>query len=138
MPLNLNYTDGVLPAGAEQQAISRITDAFLKWHGLTGNKVMTPNITAMVTKLPKGATFGGGKPISGAWLEVRSPSFAFSNREIQRGFFADATAIIHELSGNKLPQDNIYTNVVHTVDGTWNLDGRAMSNAEIGEAIAKG
>ncbi|MFT5409038.1 MAG: hypothetical protein ACI9NC_001750, partial [Verrucomicrobiales bacterium] len=34
--------------------------------------------------------------------------------------------------------DNIYFNVVHTVDGAWNLDGKAMSNEELGEAIALG
>jgi hypothetical protein len=138
MPLNLTFTEGVLPAGAEQQAIARITESFLKWHGLTGNKVMTPNITAIVTMLPKGSTFSGGKVFSGAWVELRTPSFAFADRKTQRGFFADATDIVHELSGGKLPRDNIYANVVHTVDGTWNLDGCAMSNEELGQAIAKG
>jgi hypothetical protein len=35
-------------------------------------------------------------------------------------------------------KDNIYFYVVHTVDGAWNLDGQAMSNEELGAAIAKG
>lgn len=138
MPLNLTLTEGVLPVGAEKLAVARITDAFLKWHGLTDNKVMTPNVTAMVAVVPKGKTFSGGKEVSGAWVEFKSPSFAFSDRKIQQGFFADVTDIIHELSGNKLPRDNIYANVVYTVDGTWNLDGRAMSNEELGQAIARG
>ena len=46
--------------------------------------------------------------------------------------------IIHELSEGKQPLDNIYINVVHTVDGTWNLDGRAMTNDEMGQAISQG
>ena len=66
------------------------------------------------------------------------PSFAFNSREIQAGFFKDATDIIHDLSGGKQPRENIYVNVVHTVDGAWNLDGQAMSNDELGRAIAKG
>ncbi|MDD5410029.1 MAG: 4-oxalocrotonate tautomerase [Methylobacter sp.] len=138
MPLTLTLTEGVLPTGTEKQAVARITDALLKWHGLTGNKVMTPNITATVHVLPKSATFSGGKEFSGAWVEWKVPSFAFADREIQQGFFADATHIIHELSGGKQPKDNIYVNVVHAVDGAWNLNGRAMTNAEIGKAIAKG
>jgi hypothetical protein len=138
MPLTLTLTDGVLPTGAEKQAVARITDAMLKWHGLTGNKVMTPNITATVHVLPKSMTFSGGKEFSGAWVEWKVPSFALANREIQQGFFADATNIIHELSGGKQPKDNIYVNVVHAVDGAWNLNGRAMTNAEIGEAITQG
>ncbi|HHJ16965.1 MAG TPA: 4-oxalocrotonate tautomerase [Gammaproteobacteria bacterium] len=138
MPLTLILTQGVLPEGAEQQAIARLTDAMLKWHGLSGNSVMTPNVTAHVNILPENSTFSGGKPFAGAWVEWKTPSFAFSTREIQTGFFKDATDIIHELSGGKQPRDNIYVNVVHTVDGAWNLDGKAMTNEQLGEAIARG
>ena len=110
----------------------------LKWHGLSGNKVMTPNVTASVHVLPKGTTFSGGKEFSGAWVEWKTPSFAFNSKEIQAGFFKDTTTIIHELSGGKQPKDNIYINVVHTVDGAWNLNGQAMTNQELGEAISRG
>lgn len=138
MPLTLTLTEGVLPDGTEKLAVERITDAMLKWHGLTGNTVMTPNVTATVHVLPKKSTFSGGKEFSGAWVEWKVPSFAFSTREIQVGFFKDATDIVHELSGGRQPRENIYGNVVHTVDGTWNLDGRAMTNEELGHAISKG
>lgn len=138
MPLTLTLSKGVLPIGAEKQAVAQITAAMLKWHGLTGNKVMTPNITATVQVLPRESTFSGGKEFSGAWVEWKTPSFAFASREIQQGFFADATNIIHELSGRKQPKANIYVNVVHTVDGAWNLDGQAMTNEQLGEAISKG
>jgi len=138
MPLSLTLTEGVLPNGAEKQAIAKLTESMLKWHGLSGNKVMTPNVTAQVQILPKSATFSGGKEFSGVWVEWKTPSFAFNSREIQIGFFKDATDIIHELSGGKQPRDNIYVNVVHTVDGAWNLNGEAMTNEELGEAIAQG
>lgn len=138
MPLTLTLTEGVLPLGSEKQAVIQLSDAMLERHGLKGNTVMTPNITATVHVLPKSATFSGGKEFSGAWVEWKVPSFAFSDRAVQRGYFDDATNIIHELSGGKQPKDNIYVNVVHTVDGAWNFDGRAMTNTEIGEAISKG
>ena len=138
MPLTLTLTEGVLPDGAEKQAVEQITDAILKWHGLTGNKVMTPNITATVHILPKNHTFSGGKEFSGAWVEWKVPSFTFTDREVQKGFFEDSTNIIYQLSGGKQPKDNIYVNVVYAVDGAWNLDGRAMTNAEIAEAVSKG
>ena len=138
MPLTLTLTEGVLPKGTEKDAVAKITDAFLKHHGLTGNKVMTPNVTATVHILSKDSTFSGGKEFSGAWVEWKVPSFALSNREAQIGFSEDATNIIYDLSEGKQPKDNIYVNVVHTVDGSWNLDGRAMTNAELGEAISKG
>jgi len=138
MPLTLTLSEGVLPTGTEKQAVARLTDSMLKWHGLTGNNVMTPNVTATVHVLPQGSTFSGGKEFAGAWVEWKVPSFAFSTREVQQGFFKDATDIIHELSEGKQPRDNIYVNVVHTVDGAWNLDGRAMTNDEMGQAISQG
>ncbi len=138
MPLTLTLTEGVLPVGTEQDAIAQLTDAMLKWHGLTGNTVMTPNVTAHLQLLPKGSTFSGGKPFAGAWVEWKTPSFAFNDNAVQRGFFKDATDIIHHLSGGKQPRDNIYVNVVHTVDGAWNLNGEAMTNAQLGAAIAAG
>ena len=61
MPLTLHITEGVLPSGTQKTAVKRITDIFLKWHGLAGNKVMTPNVTAMVQVVPKSTTFSGGE-----------------------------------------------------------------------------
>lgn len=138
MPLTLLLTEGVLPKGKEKEAIVQITDAFLKNHDLIGNKVMTPNVTATVTVLPKNLTFSGGKEFSGAWVEWKVPSFALADRNVQKHFFADATEIIHKLSGGKQPKENIYVNVVHTVNGGWNLDGMAMTNEELSDAISKG
>ncbi|HED33628.1 MAG TPA: 4-oxalocrotonate tautomerase [Gammaproteobacteria bacterium] len=138
MPLSLHITEGVLPSGTEKKAVKQITDVFLKWHGLAGNRVMTPNVTAMVQVLPASSTFSGGEAVVGAWIEWKTPSFAFADREIQQGIAKASTDIIYELSGAKLPRDNIYFNVVHTVDGTWNLDGVAMTNEQLGEAISAG
>ncbi len=138
MPLTLTMTEGVIPVGKEKEAVLKITNAFLEHHGLADNQVMRPNITATVHVLPKRATFSGGKEFTGVWMEWKVPSFALAEREVQIAFFAESTEIIHQLSGGKQPKDNIYANVVHTVDGTWNLDGIAMTNEELGEAISKG
>lgn len=138
MPLTLTFTEGVLPAGSEKQAVKQMTETMLKWHGLSGNKVMTANITAMVNIIPKSKSFSGGEEISAAWIEWKTPSFAFNTKQIQKGFFKDATDIIYEMAAGKVPRDNIYINVVHAVDGAWNLDGVAMSNEELGNAISRG
>lgn len=143
MPLTLTLTEGLLPTGTEQDAFIRLSEAMLKWHNLTGNQVMTPNITGTIHVLPRERTFSGMNEVSGAWVEWKVPSFAFNTREIQQGFFADATDIIHELSDGRLPVERIWINVVHTVDGAWNLDGQAMTNEQLvqaisGEAVASG
>jgi len=138
MPISLTLTEGALPGGSEKNAAKRITEAFLQWHGLSGNKVMTPNVTNHIHVLPRDSTLSGGEPFVGVWIETRTPSFALCTRETQEGFFKEATDIIEELSGGSLPRENIYANAVHTVDGTWNMDGRAMTNEQLGDAISKG
>jgi len=138
MPLTLTLTQGVLPIGTEKEAVKQITDSFLKNHGLTGNTVMTPNITANIHIVPKGSSFSGGREFLGAWAEWKVPSFALADDAVIKQHFAEVTKIIFKLSGEKLPKDNIYVNVVHAVNGGWNLDGIAMTNEELGEAISKG
>lgn len=138
MPLALTYTEGVFNADTGAATGRKITQAFLKWHGLTGNTVMTPNVTMQIQALPKFAALSGGEPVSAAWLECKTPSFALADRDTQVGFFREATDIIENATGGTLPRDRIYTNLVHTVDGSWNLDGRAMTNSELGERIARG
>jgi len=136
MPLTLTITEGVLAKGSEAQAIQELIDAMLESHGLTGNSVMTPNITATLHILNESQTFSGGKPFSGAWIEWKVPSFAFSDRKVQLQYFKKATDIIEKLSGYSQDRDKIYVNVVHAVDGAWNFDGQAMTNEQIIQAIS--
>ena len=138
MPLQLTLTEGVLPEGQEKVAFARLSDAMLKWHGLKGHEVMTANVIGEVRVLPKHQTFSGSREAPIAVIEWKVPSFAFASREIQLGYFEEATRIIHDMSGGRQPKDRIFINVVHTVDGAWNFDGRAMTNAEIGERVASG
>ncbi|MBI3546096.1 MAG: 4-oxalocrotonate tautomerase [Gammaproteobacteria bacterium] len=137
MPLTLTLSEGVLPVGTEKQAFARLCEAMLKWHGLTGNKVMTPNVVGSIHVIPKKFTFSGLKETSVSLIEWKVPSFAFNTTEIQQGYFAEATDIIHEMSGKKLPKSNIWINVVHAVDGAWGIGGQALTNAQLGESIYK-
>jgi hypothetical protein len=138
MPLTLTLTEGVIPTGSEKEAVQKITSSMLKHHGLLGNKSMTPNVTAHVSVLPKTSTFSGGEEFSGVWMEWKVPAFALASREVQLAHFAEATEIIRELSGGKQPVKHIYSNVIHTVDGSWNFNGIAMTNSEISKEISRG
>jgi hypothetical protein len=138
MPLQLTLTEGILPEGQEKVAFARLSEAMLKWHGLTGNQVMTPNVIGEYRVLPKDQTFSGMREAPIAVIEWKVPSFAFASRDIQIGYFEEATSIIHDMSGGKQPRDRIFINVVHSVDGAWNFDGRAMTNAELRERVAAG
>jgi hypothetical protein len=138
MPITLTLTEDVLSDAQIGTAAAKITEAFLNHHGLGGNTVMTPNVTTHVVILPTGHSFAGGHPVAGAWIETKTPSFALADRAVQTAFFAEATAILHDLSGGTLAKDRIWSNSVHTVDGTWNVDGIARTNAEIAAALAQG
>jgi hypothetical protein len=138
MPLQLTLTEGVLPKGQEKIAFARLSEAMLRWHGLTGNKAMLPNIIGEVRVLPSHETFSAMEEAPIAIVEWKVPSFAFADRDIQLGYFGEATDILHEMSGGRQPRDRIFINVVHAVDGAWNFNGRAMTNAELGEQVSKG
>jgi hypothetical protein len=137
MPLTLTLTEGVLPKGQEKVAYKRLSEAMLKWHGLTGNKIMTPNVVGSIHLVSQDHTFTGTDETPVAFIEWKVPSFAFTDRRTQEGYFAEATNIIQEMSGGRLARDKIFINVVHAVDGAWNFNGRAMTNAEIGAEVAK-
>jgi hypothetical protein len=138
MPLTLTLSEGVLPKGTEKQAYARLSDAMLKWHGLSGNKVMTPMVIGHINVIDKEHTFSGSKEASVAFVEWKVPSFAFTDRKAQLGYVEEATNIIHEMSGGKQPKDRIWVNVLHAVDGTWGVNGAAMTNTELKEAVSKG
>ena len=69
-------------------------------------------------------------------------SFVYSGtietREIQIGYVEEATNIVHEASGGKLPKEFIWVNVLHAIDGTWGIAGKAMTNEDLGKAVSKG
>ena len=137
MPLTLTLTEGVLPKGQEKVAYKRLSEAMLRWHGLTGNKIMTSNVVGSIHLVSQDHTFTGTNETPVAFIEWKVPSFAFTDRRTQEGYFDEATNIIEEMSGGRLARDKIFINVVHAVDGAWNFNGRAMTNAEIGAEVAK-
>ena len=138
MPLTLTLTEGVLLKGTEKATFARLSDSMLRWHGLAGNKVMTPNVVGAIHVLSQDSTFSGSAAAPVVFIEWKVPSFAFATREIQQGYIKEATDIVHEASGRKHPKERIWVNVTHAVDGAWGIAGNAMTNAELGAAISKG
>ncbi|KQV78830.1 hypothetical protein [Rhizobacter sp. Root1221] len=131
MPLTLTLTEGVLAEGQEKVAFARLSDAMLKWHGLTGNPAVAPNIVGSIHLLPKEHTYAGSKEASVAFIEWTVPAFAFASRDIQVGYIEEATNIIHAMSGEMQPKERIWVNVVHAVDGAWGIGGVALTNAQL-------
>jgi hypothetical protein len=138
MPLTLTLSEGILPKGSEKTAFKRLSDAMLKWHGLSGNKAMTPNVVGHINVIDKEHTFSGSKEAPVVFIEWKVPAFAFTDRKVQQGYVEEATNLIHEMSGGRQPKDRIWVNVTHAVDGTWGIAGNAMTNSQLGEAVAKG
>lgn len=138
MPITVFATEGVLSAAAEQQVFGDITDAFLKLHNLSGNRFMTPNVIGEVNIIPKGRSFSGGKPDNIVVVELKVPSFVLNSPEQKQGFVAQATDIVFKAAGGRHPRNRIYVNMVYAVDGLWGIEGQAYTNAQLGEAVAKG
>jgi hypothetical protein len=108
----------------------------LKRHGGTGNAFLRPTVVGSINVVAPTHTYTGSTEAPIVFIEWKTPSFAFATREIQQGYIAEATAIIHELSGGKHPKELIWVNVLHTVDGAWGVARNAMTNVELGAAAA--
>lgn len=138
MPLTLTITKGYLPEDAEQAAFAKLSDAMLKWHGLLGNPVMTPNVVGSIHVVSQEHTFSGSKMAGVGFIEWKVPSFVFTTRDIQCGYIAEATEILHAASEGKLPKERIWVNIVHTVDGGWGIAGQALTNNDLAAALNRG
>lgn len=138
MPLTLTATEGVFPKGTEQQVFRRLCEAMLKWHGLTGNPVMTRNVVGSINILPKELTYAGLEESSVVFIEWKVPSLAFSTPQIVQGYVEEATRIAAEASGGRQPVERIWVNVLHAADGAWGIAGKAFTNRELGQAISGG
>ena len=138
MPLTLTLTEGIIPKEHEAATMAQLSELFLKLHGLSGNKTLTPNVVGHIEVLEKDRSFSGLKPTPVAFIEWKVPSFAFTDRAVQLAYAAQATEIVHAASGGTHPKDHIWFNVVHAVDGAWGIAGKAMTNAELIEAVSKG
>lgn len=138
MPLTLIITEGVLPKSRHQATVARLSEAFLKLHGLDGNKFFTPNVIGHISELPAGSTYAGMSPTPVAIVEWLTPSFAFATRDIQTTYVAQATDILYEACDGKHPRENIWVNLKYAVDGMWGIGGKAYTNQELGEAAALG
>ena len=136
MPLTLTLTEGALPPGREHAVFSQLCEVMLRWHGLTGNSFMTSAVIGSIQLLPQAQTYAGLHAGPVAFIEWKVPPVAFASREIQIGYIAEATELVHAASDGALARDRIWINVVHAVDGAWGIAGRAMTTAQLGESIA--
>ncbi len=136
MPLTLIVTDGVMPKASQAAVIAALSSSFLRLHGLAGNKFITPNVIGHVQEIPAGSTFSGLEPTPVAIVEWLTPSFAFGTRELQAAYVKEATDIVFEACGGKHPRSRIWVNLKYAVDGMWGIGGEAMTNAQLGEAVA--
>jgi len=136
MPLTLIVTEGVLPKQSESETIAKLSESFLRLHGLSGNKFLTPNVIGHVQVIPAGSTFSGLEATPVAIVEWLTPSFAFTSPEVQSAYIREATDIVFDAAGGKHPRENIWINLKYAVDGMWGIGGKAFTNTELGAAVA--
>jgi hypothetical protein len=138
MPLTLTVTEGVFPKGTEKQVFQSLCEAMLKWHGLQGNRAMTPNVVGSINILPRDHTYAGLNETTVVFIEWKVPSIAFNTPEILQGYVQEATQIAADASLGKQPRERIWVNVLHASDGAWGIAGQALSNEQLRHAIANG
>ena len=127
MPLTLIVTEGLIPKERRQATVTKLSEAFLKLHGLAGNQVFTPNVIGHIADIPADSTFAGLKPTAVAIVEWLTPSFAFPTREIQQAYVKEATQIVFDACEGKHPREQIWVNLKYAVDGMWGIGGVAYT-----------
>lgn len=135
MPLLIQVSKGLLTPEGEREVYPRMAATLLKVHGLTGNTFMTPIVIGHIDIYPEEHSFVDGKPQSLAVIEVKAPAITFGTQEVKNAFVKEATDIIHEYRAGSHPRERTFVNVVHAVDGTWGIGGKAFTNEALGEAI---
>lgn len=135
MPLTVIATQGVFTPENEKKIVPELSTLMLKLHGLAGNKFMTPVVIGHLELVSPDLIFSGGVPVSAVFIEWKVPALGFSNQQLLTDYVKEATDIAVELSGGKLSRKHVFVNVVHAVDGSWGVHGKAYNNAELAEAI---
>ncbi len=135
MPITLYASEGLFSEQAEREVFSELTTSFLKHHNLNGNTFLEPNVIGEVTVIPKGKSYAGGKPADIAIVELKVPSFALATPEQKQGFVADATEAVVRASEDRLSRDHVWVNMVYAVDGLWGINGQALGNDKLLEAV---
>jgi len=135
MPITVTATQGVFTPEAEKNVVPKLSALMLKLHGLTGNKFMTPVVIGSLNIVSPENIFSGGSPSSAVFIEWKVPSFGFGTQEILNDYVKEATTIVVELSKGKITKKNVFVNVLHAVDGSWGVNGKAYTNAELGDAV---
>jgi hypothetical protein len=118
MPISLTFTEQTLSQQSAQDVGAAITALFLDLHGLTNNRVMGPGVTIHINFLPKAQSLSNGKSFNGAWVEARTPSFAFTDVQIQKQFFSKAADLIEAAAAGSIERVNIHGSAIYAVDGT--------------------
>jgi hypothetical protein len=135
MPLTVIATQGVFSPANEKKIVPQLSALMLRVHGLTGNRFMTPVVIGHLEVVAPDLIFSGGVPVTSVFIEWKVPSFGFASQQILNDYVKEATDAAVELSDGKLSKKNVFVNVVHAVDGSWGIHGKAYTNAELGAAV---
>ncbi len=137
MPITVTATAGILDDAAERAIVPRLSHALLARHGLAGNAFMEPLVVGSVHIMPEGRIYAGGRAERAIFVELNVPSVTFTTQEQRAGFVDDVNAILADLTHATYPKDRTFVNITYAVDGSWGVAGKAWTNAELGEAIAR-
>ena len=137
MPITVTATAGILDAAAERAIVPRLSRALLERHGLVGNAFMEPLVVGSLQIMPDGRVFTGGHSASAIFIELKVPSVTFATQDQRQGFVDDVHAILADLTNGTYPKDRTFVNITYAIDGSWGVAGKAWTNAEMGEAIAR-
>jgi phenylpyruvate tautomerase PptA (4-oxalocrotonate tautomerase family) len=133
--LDVTAAEGTFTSAREPELLQRLAQALLTWEKSTDIPLVVANTGAYLHLLPASRVTAGGRPDRVVRVEILTPPGSL--RQTQRqGITADATRIVTELADGVRPE-RVWVLFREAADGGWGIAGRAFTNADIAEAVAR-
>ena len=135
MPITVLVPEGLLSPDAERRIVVALTDSILDINGVAGNPLARRHLIAAVHTIPPDRLYAAGEREPFVNVALRVPTFSLSTLERRRAFVSRMTDIIDSETGDKLPRDRIYVNMIYG-DGFWGIGGMTYTDADLQGALA--
>jgi phenylpyruvate tautomerase PptA (4-oxalocrotonate tautomerase family) len=138
MPMiDLYCPNDLFPVGADRQLAAELTAALLRAEGVqTPAAVQLNNTAAYIHRMdPKAVHTAATDTARTVRLQVITPPGAL-NRAGQKGFVAEATAIVAKIAGDPAQAARTWVLLTEAAEGGWGIAGTAFGREEFA-ALAK-
>jgi phenylpyruvate tautomerase PptA (4-oxalocrotonate tautomerase family) len=133
--LDVTAPEGTFSTASEAALLERLTRTLLTWEKATDLPLVVANTGAYLHVQPGPRVTAGGKADRVVRVEILTPPGSLTQAQRQ-GITADVTRVVSELAEGVGPE-RVWVLFREAADGGWGIAGRALTNADIAQAITR-